>query len=450
MKKKLILLWAFIPFFGFSQVPWSLKECIDYAIQNNLAVQASLYNKKIQDYALKISKNQYLPSVSAQVNNILSLGQTQGFQGSIGRNDNFNNSANLSASILLYNGGRLGKEVEKSNYDLQAALYDLEAVKNNIAVQVLQQYFTVLLSKELLEINKSALENAQKHYQRAQITTEVGTTAKTVLVEAEAALARAKQNYKNAEIETKRNLFTLAQTMRVENYKDFDISKEFSYPLASLDQVYDLDTIAAQSLKQQPQIKASENRWKSAEVQTKVLQTALLPTVTASAGLGSFYFNSLVTNITGVDMVGNLIREKDFLQQYKDNFSQQLSVSVNIPIFNKGNTKLQIEQAKVNEEIAKNNLEQVEQQYLQTIQKILFDIETHKESLLAAIVAKDSAGMALEFATKSYTAGRTTIYDLNTAENNHVNALRTATQAEYNLIFNIKLLEFYIGRMVER
>ena len=105
----------------------------------------------------------------------------------------------------------------------------------------------------------------------------------------------------------------------------------------------------------QPQIKA-------AEAPIEVAKTAFWPAVTASAGFGSFYFNSLVTDKVGVDANGISIRESNFFKQYKNNFGQRLGLNANIPIFNKGITKLQVEQAKINEEAAKNTLEQSRQE----------------------------------------------------------------------------------------
>jgi outer membrane protein len=233
----------------------------------------------------------------------------------------------------------------------------LERVKNDISLQIAQQYLSVLLNREITKISESALENADKLYKRAKITTEVGTTPKTVLAEAEAALAREKQNVKTAEINTNRSLFSLAMLLQLSDYKNFDIQ---DVPLNSvLDApLYSAENIVNQAYENQPQIKAAETRIKSAEAQTEITKTAFWPTVTANAGIGTSYFNSLVTNYAGVDINGNPIKESGFFKQYKDNFGQQLGLSANIPIFNKGITRLNVEQSKINEEIAKTTLQQ--------------------------------------------------------------------------------------------
>lgn len=444
MKRFAVLTLGLISFVAFSQKKWSLEECVNYAVENNLQVIQNQYSKKSQDNSLQIAKREYLPSVSGNINNNATFGQGRDIFGNSNRNDNFSNSANVGADILVFNNGRLEKNIRKTEYDVQASQFDLERVKNDISLQIAQQYLSVLLNREITKISESALENADKLYKRAKITTEVGTTPKTVLAEAEAALAREKQNVKTAEINTSRSLFSLAMLLQLSDYKNFDIQ---DVPLNSvLDApLYSAENIVNQAYENQPQIKAAETRIKSAEAQTEITKTAFWPTVTANAGIGTSYFNSLVTNYAGVDINGNPIKESGFFKQYKDNFGQQLGLSANIPIFNKGITRLNVEQSKINEEIAKTTLQQQKQEVLQNVQKAQFDAESNYEAYLAAMEAEKSSSLALDFAEKSYEAGRTTIYDLNVARNNYANAQGSVAQAKYNYLFSMKLLNFYAG-----
>ena len=444
MKKIVLFSLLFSSVFLFSQKKWSLQECVSYAVDNNLQVIQNQYSKKSQDNSLQIAKREYLPSVSGNINNNATFGQGRDIFGNSNRNDNFSNSANVGADILVFNNGRLEKNIRKTEYDVQASQFDLERVKNDISLQIAQQYLSVLLNREITKISESALENADKLYKRAKITTEVGTTPKTVLAEAEAALAREKQNVKTAEINTSRSLFSLAMLLQLSDYKNFDIQ---DVPLNSvLDApLYSAENIVNQAYENQPQIKAAETRIKSAEAQTEITKTAFWPTVTANAGIGTSYFNSLVTNYAGVDINGNPIKESGFFKQYKDNFGQQLGLSANIPIFNKGITRLNVEQSKINEEIAKTTLQQQKQEVLQNVQKAQFDAESNYEAYLAAMEAEKSSKLALDFAEKSYEAGRTTIYDLNVARNNYANAQGSVAQAKYNYLFSMKLLNFYAG-----
>ena len=442
--KKFFLFLIFPVSFVHAQQSWTLQQSVDYAIENNLQVIQTQLNRQITENNLKIAKREYLPSVAANVNNTLSFGQGRDIFGTSQRNDNFNNNAGVSGDILLFNYGRLEKNVRKNEFDLQASTYDVQKIKNDISLQVAQQYLQILLNKEIEKIAQSALQNAERLHNRAKITTEVGTTPQTVLAEAKAALAREQQNATNAEINTKRSLFELAQLLRLENYKDFDVVDVniAQRPEAPL---YTVEALLQTAYDNQPHIKAAESRIQAAEAQTAIAETAFWPTITAGAGIGSSYFNSLVTNTAGRDIYGNPIQESGFFKQYKDNFAQQINLSANIPIFNKGITRLQVEQSKINEDMARNNLAMQRQDVLQSVQRAKFDADSNYQIYLAAVEAAASSKLALDFAEKSFAAGRSTIFDVNIARNNYANAQGSVSQAKYNYLFSMKLLNFYAG-----
>lgn len=418
-----------------AQKKWSLRECVDYATKHNLQVIQNEYSKQMQDLNLKMAKRNYLPSVSANIGNSVSFGQGSLGAGSY-RNDRFNNSVSLGADMLVYNNGRLEKTVRKTGFDVEASQYDIETIKNDISLQIAQQYLTTLLNKEIVKISQAAVENAQKQYDRSKVTTEVGTTAQTVLAEAEAGLAREKQNLKTAEINVGRSLFALAQLLQLQEYKDFDV-EDVNVPDQLAPQLKSVDEVLTTAYETQPQIKAAESRIRSAEAQTEVSKTAFWPTLTASAGLNTFYnkqFNDLPGVVQGT-----------FFNQYSDQFGQNVGLSLNIPIFNKGITKLQVEQSKLNESIAKVNMQQQKQAVRENVQKAQFDVDANYEIYLSAVQAEKSTKLALDFADKSYAAGRSTIYDVNVARNNYANAQGSVAQAKYNYLFSLKLLNFYSG-----
>lgn len=434
-----------IPLIVFSQKKWTLQEAVDYAIKNNLQVIDKQLSLKVEENNLQMAKNEYFPSFSAGMNNHLRFGQTQGFQGSIGRNDNFNNEITISSNILLYNGGRLKKQKNRKKYDMETAEHSIDIMKQSLTLQIIQQYLTVLLQKEVLKVYEKSVGNAYKLLQKAEYTTQAGITAKTVLAEAESTFAKENQNLKKAEIEVKKALFSLSQTLQLGDYHNFDV-ENINEEMEFFNEDKPLKNVLESVNTHNPIIKFAESNIKSAEEQTKVVKTAFLPSISLSAGLGSFYYNSLVTDITGVDNLGKTIREKMLFDQYKNNFYQQVSIALNIPIFNKRNTKTQVEQAKINEEIAKNNLEIKKQELLQDIQKIYFDIENHYQMYVSAKETEKSTQLALDFAEKGYQAGINSIYDLNNAQNNYINAKSSVIQAKYNYIFSKKILEIYITK----
>ena len=417
MKNLLLITFVFVSALGFSQgKKWTLQECVHYAFEHNLHIKQSILEKTNQENNLKTAKRERIPSVSVTVNNTANFGQNQDVFGNHRRNDNFNNSVNIGANVTLYNGSRLEKQIQKSQYEVEA---------------IAQQYLNILLNREVENINKSAYENAQKVYEKAKITTQVGTTAQTVLAEANASMAREYQNMKSAEVNTENALFSLALLLQLEDYKDFDVAGwDVAETIGKTD--FSVSEVLEKAYSWHPQIKGAEARIKASEMQIKIVKTNFLPSISASAGIGTFYFNSLNNN-----------GGRNFGQQYKDNFGQQIGLTASIPIFNKGITKVQVEQAKINEDIARNNLNRQKQELLQNIQRAEYTAENNYEVYKSAVEAEKSSKLALDFTEKSYQAGKSSIYDLNMARNNYVNAQGSATQAKYNYLYQVKLLEFY-------
>ncbi|MRM93707.1 TolC family protein [Riemerella anatipestifer] len=275
-----------------AQQKWSLRQCVEYAVKNNLKIIQNNYQKNIQDKNLEMAKKEKLPMVSGAIANTTSFGQNQDIFGNLKRNDNFSNNANISANITVYNYGRLNKNIKKIEYEVEASQYDTETIKNDISLQIAQQYLSILLNKEIAKINLSTLQNAQKMYNRAKITTEVGTTSQTVLAEAEAALVREKQNTRIAEINIRRSLFDLAQLLMIPDYNNFDI-EDLSTPETLSQETLEYSEILAKAQETQPQIKAANSRINAAKIQIEVVKTNFYPTITVSMGIGTFYFNSL-------------------------------------------------------------------------------------------------------------------------------------------------------------
>ena len=143
--------------FVFSQKKWTLRECVDYAVKNNLQVINNQYNNDIQSKNLAMAKNDYLPSASANIGNNVRFGQVPDNAGNSLRTDAFSNSASLGVSMDIYNNGRIKKTVQKSQYDLDASFLDTEKTKNDISLQVAQLYLQVLLNKEVKKITDESV-----------------------------------------------------------------------------------------------------------------------------------------------------------------------------------------------------------------------------------------------------------------------------------------------------
>lgn len=379
-----------------------------------------------------MAEREKLPSVSGSINNSFNFGQNV-ILGSLQRSDNFSHSINIGGNFALYNNGRIKKNIEKNRADLEAVQNDELNIKNGIVIQVVQNYLQILLNNEILKINEEARYNAELLYKKAQLTTSAGVTPKAAESEAFAELERKRQAKENAAIEVEKAKMNLALLLQIEDYNSFDVAdgNENSEEII-LDKP--IQELISQAYEVNPVIQSAMAKIKSAEMQMEILKTNFYPEINLNAGLGTNYFNYFNTDIQ---------RNEPFFRQYKNNFGQQVAVSVNVPIFNKGITRLQVEQSTLYRDLAKNEFEKATMQIRQNIQKFHMDATSAKQSLISATASENATREAMLYAEKSYQAGRISIYDLNIAKNNEANALGSLSQAKYNFIFALKLLKFY-------
>ncbi|MDD3459108.1 MAG: TolC family protein, partial [Weeksellaceae bacterium] len=102
MKNLISLLVVLMSVFGWSQQKWSLKECVDHAVENNLTIDQSRIQMQLAENDMNYTQNQWLPSVSGYFDYSLSLcthhpAINKGYQ-------QYSNSLGVRSSIVLYNG----------------------------------------------------------------------------------------------------------------------------------------------------------------------------------------------------------------------------------------------------------------------------------------------------------------------------------------------------------
>lgn len=425
---QILLLAIFVP--GFAQEKWSLARCIDYAYDNNLEVMSSKVNNGVKVVEIKIAKNERLPDLNSYMNMYSKFGQAQDVFGTTRRNDNLNAEAGFTSDVLIYNHNKLNNEVKRADILVEVSEEELASIKRNIAMKVIEGYLSIQLNKEIARAVDSSAFYATLQYEKAVKTTQAGTTALTVQYEAQANLAREKQKLQKAKQDIERARISLAQLLQIENSRSFDVAEESS-ELAALSQT--LSEAVERTTSIHPEMKRLSLLRQAAELDHKIIRAGLYPTIKGSALVGSLYFNSLVSS-----------EDMPFFNQMKNNFAQQVAVTVSIPIFNKGRVKNQI--AKNNLVLRQNAIDVLQRQATikQEIEKMYFDYQAYIDQFNAAKDVLNSARIALSFTSKSFDAGKSSIYDLNVSRNNYLTAESEMLQAKYNGLFVSKMIRFYI------
>lgn len=415
------------------QEKWDLQRCISFAQENNLDIQNSRIENGVKLVELRVAKNDRLPEVKGFTNLFSKFGQGQDVFGNTRRNDNLNGEIGIDASITLYNHGKLNNQIQKSTLLVGISEEDIAVLKRNIAIKVIEYYLAIQLSKEIARSVDSAVFYASLQYDKAVKTTAAGTTALTVQYEAQANLAREQQKLKQAKMDVERAKLNMVQLIQLSDYTDFDIMDERQDYVPSSHLAFSLPEAVDQATSIHPELKKLRLLRGAAELENDIIKADLFPIVRGSALIGSLYFNSLVT-----------AGDKRFFPQMRDNFAQQVAISVSIPVFSKGRVKNAIAKNKL---YLKQNEIQEQQQYIaikQDIEKFYFDYRAYLDQYEAAQGVLESAKIALDFTNKSYDAGKNSIYDLNSSRANMLKAESEMLQAKYNCLFVSKMIKFFI------
>lgn len=432
MRKYLSVACLFALNLSMGQEKWGLRECVDHAVEHNLTVNQSKIYYELSAKELELANKQWLPTVNAYFDNSLTIGSNhplidKGYQ-------QYSNNLGLSSSIAIYNGGLIELNKERATLNVQASEMETASIANDISLMVVNYYLNVMLNRELLQITQGNLEVSEEQLRQAEILFDKGRISRADLVQAEAAVAQEKKNVSDAQIEVERALFNLSRLLQLPDYRDFDVENVL-LPDDLQFGAFDLNEILQIAYEEQPNVKRAELNVEIASKDIDIAKTSLKPTITGTYNLGTSYaeyFNKGLVNDA-------------WLSQWYDNIAHVFGVSVQIPIFDKHQTKLNVEKATINQSLAQNLVEQEKQKLKENVQEAYFHATTSYDAYRAAKESVRSSEISTDFAQRSFDAGVLNIYDLQIARNNLMIARAQMAQAKFNFVFRLKVLDFYAG-----
>lgn len=433
MKKTISFLLLFICSLSFAQKKWTLRECVDYAVEHNLTVNQNRIQEELRQNDLQNANNQWLPTVSGYFNNSLTIGThnpliNKPYQ-------QYGHNLGISSNITIYQGGLVDLNKERAELTVQSGKLQTESVMNDISLLVVNYYLNIMLNREILAITQGNLDINLQQLDRAQKLFDNGRISRADLVQAEANVAQERKNVADAQIEVERTLFNLSTLLQLPDYRDFDV-EIITIPAEITMGLYDLEEVLAIAYRQQPNIKKAEIDWQTSEKDIEIAKTGLKPTISGTYNLGTNY----------ADYFNKGLVSDAWLTQWYDNITNVFGLNVSIPIFEKHTTKLNVEKAKINQDLAQNAMEQEKQNLRQNVQEAYFNAYSSYQAYEAARESVRSNELSADFAQKSFDAGVLNFYDLNISNNNLVVAKSQMAQAKYNFIFRMKVLDFYAGR----
>ena len=420
-----------------AQKKWTLQDCIDYAMDNNITLKKSQLQKQSATEELKGAKAALLPTLSASTNHSLGYqpwkdtGMSYVTNGTVNTKvdkTSYNGSYSLSGQWTVWNGNRNVNTIRLDELSEQQAELSAQETANSIQERIAQLYAQILYLDENVKVNEQMLETSQKNEERGREMVEVGKMSKADLAQLSA--QRANDEYSIVEVQSQllNYKLQLKQLLEITDETPFDVAVPEISDERILAEIPSLQTVYEAALLSRPEIERSQLAVKSSDVSLNIAKAGWMPNVNLTGG---------VTTST------NSLSGTGWGSQFKSNVNTQLGVGVSVPIFDGRSTKTAVNKAKIQQLQAQLDLQDQQKTLYTDIQQYWLNAMTNQQKYKAASSSVESAKQSYDLLSEQFRLGLKNIVELMTGKDNLLSAQQNQLQSKYLAIYNKQMLDFY-------
>ncbi|RXR20618.1 TolC family protein [Flavobacterium amnicola] len=445
--QSLLVIFAFVSLSSFGQSKkWTLEECVNYALQNNISIKQSTFDSELTDITRKDAIGRFLPSANANASHSWNIGLNQNITTGLLENQTTQfTSAGLNVGVDIYKGMQNQNQLRKANLSKIAAQYQLTKMQEDVSLNVVNAYLQILFNKENLKVQKEQLVLDTKQMERTTELVEAGVVAKGDLLDVKATLATDNQRLINAENTLLLSKLSLGQLLQLADFKDFDIADEDIVVKDSPVLLEEPNAILKKAKETRTELKLAQTNLQLAEKDIQIAKGAYQPTLQGFYGFNTRASNSdrILFNSSG--QVIGISGPNALFNQFSDNKGQNFGAQLTIPIFNGFATRNNVSRSKVALEKSKLALNQQELDLERTVYTAFTDTKGAQKTHESATATLEARQNAMEYAKERYEVGLMNIFDYNQTQTMFVNAQSEVLRTKYDYIFRTKILEFYFG-----
>ena len=409
---------------------WTLDQCIDYAIENNIQIRQSDIAAQTREVDLNSARSNRLPDLSASASQNWSFGRSLTIDNTYANTNTASTSFSIGTGVTLFAGGRISGNIENAKLGLDAAKSDLERMKDDVRVQVAESFIQIVYNQSILEVALNQVTIDSMQVERLTALAAIGKASSAEVSSQKATLAQSRLAVTQAQNNLNMSKLTLTQLLELPTPDGFEIIQpeademEFSMP-DSPEEIY------AQALDIKPAIKSEEIRLQQANNSIDIAKGSYYPTLSLNAGAGTGYYTSSNRTADG------------FGSQIKNNFGPQVGLSLNIPIFSRNSNRNSVRTAQLNQMNQEMQLDNVKKQLYKEIQQAYYNAVASKTRYESSQEVETSAQESFELVQAKYEGGKASITEFNESKNRLITAQADVIKYRYEYLFNTALLEFY-------
>ena len=420
-----------------AQKQWTLEDCIDYAMANNITLQKSKLQKESATEELKGAKAALLPTLSASTNQSLGYqpwkdtGMAYVTNGTVNTKvdkTSYNGSYSLSGQWTVWNGNRNINTVKLDQFSEEQAELQAQETANSIQERIAQIYSQILYLAENVKVNEQMLETSLKNEERGQEMVNVGKMSKADLAQLSAQRANDEYSIVEAKSQLMNYKLQLKQLLEITDNEQFDVAIPEISDDQVLAQIPEMQTVYERALLSRPEIERLQLAIKSSDVSVSIAKAGWMPSVNLTGG---------ITTST------NSLSGTDWGSQIKSNVNTSLGVGVTMPIYDGRSTKTAVNKAKINQLQAQLNLQDQQKTLYSDIQQYWLNAWTNQQKYQAAKSSVESAQQSYDLLSEQFRLGLKNIVELMTGKDNLLSAQQNQLQSKYLALYNQQMLEFY-------
>ena len=462
----------FILLLGFTSVAqqkkWTIQECVEFALKNNISIKQSELDIKSANIDKKLAIGSFLPTLSADASHSWNIGLNQNITTGLLENQTTQfTSAGVNSSIIIYNGLENQNRLRRAKMEQLASQYKLTKMQDDISLYVANAFLEILFNKENLKVQQAQADYNEKQLTRTQELVDAGSVPKGDLLDMKATIASGKQKIVAAENSLLISKLSLAQLLRLDDFQNFDIADVNMDAKASSVMNETPDAIVDKAKQIRMEIKIAQANLDIAQRDIKIAKGALQPRL-----IGFYSFSSRVSyanRVTGIQLntanpttvIGqvegtgqNVIQPnydavfgnpRPFFDQFSDNKGHNFGLQLNVPILNGFSARGNVERSKVNFERTKNAFDQANLDLETNVYKAITDAKGALKTYESSLSTLDARQEAFNYAKEKYAVGLMNAFDFNQSQTIFVTSQSDAIRAKYDYIFKMKVVELYFG-----
>ena len=420
-----------------AQKLWTLQECIDYAMENNITLQKSKLQKSTATETLKGSKAALLPTVTASTNQNLGYqpwkdtGMAYVSNGTVNTKvdkTSYNGSYSVNGQWTVWNGNRNYNNIKRDRLAEEEAELSAQETANSIQERIAQLYAQILYMAENVTVNEQMLETSKKNEDRGREMLEVGKMSKADLAQLSAQRANDEYSIVEAKSQLMNYELQLKQLLEITDEERFQVAIPKIGDDQILAEIPAMQTVYEMALVNRPEINRYQLAINRSDVNLSIAKAGWMPTVNLTGG---------VTTST------NSLSGTGWGSQFKSNVNTSLGLGVTMPIYDGRSTKTSVNKAKIQQLQARLDLQDMQKDLYSDIQSYWLNAWTNQEKYKAASSSVESAQQSYDLLSEQFRLGLKNIVELMSGKDKLLEAQQNLLQSKYMTLYYQQMLKFY-------